>query len=133
MSGRIDDVCCSLWQRTRLELADIGDNVEQVKDICSRRFAILALVNDGHWILERLERQRTAVTGAVFSLDDVWDTAPRKQTHKGNRWISDLPDSDRFPVDEAVCRPAACSEWVTYILSELCPILTVSLTGCRGL
>lgn len=37
--------------------------------------------------------------------------------------MSLFPDSALLPVLPAVCDPMACSEWVTYILSELWPIL----------
>lgn len=43
---------------------------------------------------------------------------------------SDLPVSARLPPLDAVCAPAACSEWVTYILSELWPIVDALLRMC---
>lgn len=51
------------------------------------------------------------------------DADGQNQTYKGRRRISDLPNSCRLPVLDAVWLPEACSECVTYILSELCPIL----------
>ena len=65
---------------------------------------------------------------AIFSPDSTPTPCSRydkvTSTHKGNLCMSDFPLSTRFPVELAVCAPEACSECVTYILSELCPILS---------
>jgi hypothetical protein len=50
---------------TRFELAHVGHDVHQVKDVCSWRFVLLRFGNDGHGVLELREGQGAAIATAL--------------------------------------------------------------------